>query len=161
PIPDPRSPHFRSMSPIPPASSAWTCPKCGRVWRLQGGSADIVSCPLCALNPAGSHSTATQQPASSPPPAAAGGPAGGPGGARQLWNAARALSQFVADGCQTIPPDEYQERLEICEACDRQRNGRCLECGCWLSLKARGRAWQCPLDKWPRHDSPPNPAAPR
>ena len=140
------------MSHIPSASSAWTCPRCGRVWRLQGGSGAIVQCPLCALNPSGSLPGAGTQPSASTPREEGSGPVAGPGGTRQLWNAAVALTQFVADGCQTIPAADYRARLEICESCDRQQNGRCLECGCWLSLKARGRAWHCPLDKWPHTD---------
>jgi hypothetical protein len=69
---------------------------------------------------------------------------------RQAWNLARSLADFVADGCRTVTPDEYRRRLEICDACDHRRANRCLKCGCRLSLKARGRAFQCPEGKWPR-----------
>jgi hypothetical protein len=72
-----------------------------------------------------------------------------PGLARQAWNLAASLANFVADGCQTVTEQEYKKRLEICDTCDRRRGNRCLECGCRLSLKARGRAFQCPLNKWP------------
>lgn len=68
---------------------------------------------------------------------------------RQAWNLARSLADFVADGMHTVTADQYRQRLEICDACDRRRGNRCMECGCRLSLKARGRAFRCPLDKWP------------
>ena len=68
---------------------------------------------------------------------------------RQAWNLARSLASFVADGLTTVTEDQYRRRLEICDPCDRRRRNRCLKCGCRLSLKARGRAFKCPLDKWP------------
>ena len=72
-----------------------------------------------------------------------------PGLARQAWNLASSLASFVADGCQTVTEQEYKTRLEICDACDQRRGNRCLKCGCRLTLKARGRAFQGPLKKWP------------
>ena len=68
---------------------------------------------------------------------------------RQAWNLARSLADFVADGLKTLSKEEYEARLKICDACDQRRGNRCLVCGCRLSLKARGRAFQCPLGKWP------------
>ncbi len=67
----------------------------------------------------------------------------------QAWNLTKALAAFVADGLKTVSKQAYQQRLEICDGCDRRRGNRCLACGCRLSLKARGRAFQCPLGKWP------------
>lgn len=69
--------------------------------------------------------------------------------ARQAWNLAQSLGDFVADGCKTVTKDQYAQRLEICDPCDQRRANRCLKCGCRLSLKARGRAFKCPADKWP------------
>lgn len=68
---------------------------------------------------------------------------------RQAWNLVSSLASFVADGCKTVSTDDYQARLNICDTCDRRRANRCLECGCQLSIKARGRAFECPLNKWP------------
>jgi len=69
--------------------------------------------------------------------------------ARQAWNLARSLADFVADGCKTLGESEYRRRLEICDTCPLRRGNRCLKCGCRLSLKARGRAFKCPENKWP------------
>ena len=74
---------------------------------------------------------------------------------RQAWNLARSLADFVADGCKTVSEEEYRMRLEICDRCDQRRGNRCLKCGCRLSLKARGRAFKCPLRKWPSVDATP------
>lgn len=68
--------------------------------------------------------------------------------ARMAWNVAAATAAFVADGAKTVSETEYKARLDICELCDRRRDTRCLECGCRVTLKARGRAFRCPLGKW-------------
>ena len=67
----------------------------------------------------------------------------------RAWNLTRALASFVADGMRTVSKPEYEQRLRICDSCDRRRHNKCLECGCRLSLKATGRAFKCPLNKWP------------
>lgn len=68
---------------------------------------------------------------------------------RKLWNLAKALTDFVADGLTTVSAEEYAERLAICDECPERQGNHCVKCGCRLSLKARGRAFQCPLEKWP------------
>ena len=72
-----------------------------------------------------------------------------PTAVHQAWDLAASLAAFVADGCRLVDADEYAARLEVCEACDRRRGRHCLECGCRIDLKARGRAFRCPLGLWP------------
>lgn len=67
----------------------------------------------------------------------------------RAWNLARALAAFVADGCSTVSPDEYRARLEICDGCPFRRKNACTKCGCRISLKATGRAFNCPDGRWP------------
>jgi len=67
----------------------------------------------------------------------------------RAWNLAKALTAFAADGCRTVPKSTYRIRLQTCAACLRREDNWCLECGCFLPIKAKGRAWRCPLDKWP------------
>jgi len=78
--------------------------------------------------------------------------------ARQAWNLARSLADFAADGCRTVSAAQYRQRLELCDACKYRRDTRCMKCGCRLALKARGRAFQCPIGAWPEPEQPP-PAA--
>lgn len=68
--------------------------------------------------------------------------------ATQAWNLATAMVDFVADGCKTVDADEYRRRLEICDGCEYRKRNRCSQCGCTLSLKARGRAFRCPMGYW-------------
>ena len=72
-----------------------------------------------------------------------------PGILAQAWNLASSLAAFIADGCETVSPEDYSARLAICDTCDRRQGNFCRECGCNLSLKATGRAFKCPLNKWP------------
>ena len=67
----------------------------------------------------------------------------------RAWNLTKALAAFAADGCRTVSKATYRIRLQTCAPCPRREENRCLECGCFLPIKAKGRAWQCPLDKWP------------
>lgn len=60
----------------------------------------------------------------------------------------KAVREFVADGCRTASKEQYAERLEICEPCDRRVGLSCGECGCWLRPKAKMRTEKCPLSKW-------------
>ena len=64
------------------------------------------------------------------------------------WNFAVAVRDFVADGCTTVSNEVYEHRLEICDECDQRVGHSCKKCGCQLALKARGRAFECPLSKW-------------
>ncbi|MEZ6064052.1 MAG: hypothetical protein R3C19_27210, partial [Planctomycetaceae bacterium] len=68
---------------------------------------------------------------------------------KQAWNVTQAVASFLADGCRTLDEDAYRRRLEICEDCEQRQGNRCMSCGCQLLVKARGRAFQCPLGKWP------------
>ena len=68
----------------------------------------------------------------------------------QAWSLVRALATFVGDGLRTVDAAQYQQRLGICDTCDRRRDGRCAECGCFVAFKARGRSFSCPLGRWPQ-----------
>ncbi len=68
---------------------------------------------------------------------------------RRGRNFAQAATDFVADGCRTLEDKDYQLRLIICKTCESRNGDYCRECGCKLSLKAKGRVFQCPLGKWP------------
>jgi hypothetical protein len=66
----------------------------------------------------------------------------------QASNLFQSVVAFVGDGCALVDDTEYRQRLETCRACDRRTGKRCTACGCWIALKARGRAFSCPLGRW-------------
>lgn len=78
---------------------------------------------------------------------------------QQVWNLTKALVAFVADGCATVSKEVYSARLHAClapeggaEHCENlineERCGRATGCGCYIAVKAKGRAWDCPRGKW-------------
>lgn len=71
---------------------------------------------------------------------------------RQAWNFTKAVGRFVSDGMRTVSKEEYENRLRICDKCEYRRGNRCLKCGCGLQIKAKGRAFDCPIGKWPEPD---------
>lgn len=71
-----------------------------------------------------------------------------PSVARMGWNAAASAVAFLADGLRTVSADVYRQRLEICDQCEYRAHDRCTKCGCNLSLKARGRKFECPDGRW-------------
>jgi hypothetical protein len=65
-------------------------------------------------------------------------------------SATRAAVGFVASGLKVVSPEDRQQRLAICRACDRYdaASGQCLACGCAVRIKAAMALQQCPLKKW-------------
>lgn len=67
---------------------------------------------------------------------------------QMVWNVSSSLAAFVSDGAKLVDEETYASRLEVCDSCDHRSGNRCGSCGCLLSLKAAGRAFDCPLGKW-------------
>lgn len=42
----------------------------------------------------------------------------------------------------------YEKRLAICKECDFLNAGTCLECGCYVELRAAAKISHCPYKKW-------------
>ena len=69
--------------------------------------------------------------------------------ARDAWHAARR----AGEGSPLLLPSEAAAaRLRVCETCPSLRGDRCVECGCYMTIKAHLAAMQCPLGKWPAAD---------
>ena len=66
----------------------------------------------------------------------------------QAANLFQSVVAFVGDGCGVVDNDQYRRRLDICQTCDRRAGKRCAACGCWINVKARGRAFRCPIGRW-------------
>ncbi len=59
---------------------------------------------------------------------------------------------YVKEGCPPTPKDEYNKRIEICNACPSiiHETFKCSVCGCPMAKKARRQTSSCPLNKWPK-----------
>lgn len=131
---------WRNLVADPQHAGLATCSH--RRVRTPGQLVNLPICETCSL-----RLTESPPPLPDPPPRGCCG--GSPSLLQKGWNVAVAVTQFLADGARTLPAEDYQARLTICETCDRRRGNTCTACGCNLTLKARGRAFQCPQNKWP------------
>lgn len=66
---------------------------------------------------------------------------------KEAWNVAAAVLAFVANP-GFVDAQTYHTRLSACNRCDKRVGNRCSVCGCFLAIRARGRAWECPEKKW-------------
>lgn len=72
-----------------------------------------------------------------------------PSKTQQFFNLIGSLKDFV-ENPSFVNKDEYKQRLDICGTCDfYDGKNRCKKCGCFLAIKAKGRAFHCPEKKWP------------
>jgi hypothetical protein len=46
------------------------------------------------------------------------------------------------------PPAEYENRLAVCRDCGELMGATCLECGCYMKMRAAKRVMGCPDGKW-------------
>lgn len=66
--------------------------------------------------------------------------------ARDAWHAARS----TAEGAPLLLDSAAAAaRLQVCETCPSLRGDRCVECGCYMLIKAHIASTTCPLGKWP------------
>ena len=64
-------------------------------------------------------------------------------------------ANYIKQGRPNVTPDQYEERLNICDKCPHKQEGShnatCGLCGCKIELKAKWATTTCP-DKparWP------------
>ncbi len=41
-----------------------------------------------------------------------------------------------------------KQRIAVCDECDRNSAGTCLECGCYCIIRSMKQDNRCPVDKW-------------
>lgn len=57
--------------------------------------------------------------------------------------AKRVLSKF-----EDVDIETYQNRLQICNDCEKREEDVCTECGCFLEEKLWWKSEKCPLGFW-------------
>ena len=58
------------------------------------------------------------------------------------------MAHYVKNGMPNVSAEEYQKRLEVCNACPHKKENTC---GCVIALKAKMATTTCPDDppRWP------------
>lgn len=69
----------------------------------------------------------------------------------EAWDLAKSVATFIAHPYFT-QKDEYERRIAVCDKCDHREVSRCTKCGCFVAIKARVKAWQCPENLWEVED---------
>ena len=65
-----------------------------------------------------------------------------------------AAKKIIGDGIEAIldadrtEEEVYHERLSICRLCDNLLSGTCLQCGCYVEIRAAIKKGRCPEKKW-------------
>ena len=67
-------------------------------------------------------------------------------------SAKQTLVNLVSDP-RPVPNAIHKERMDVCNSCEYQRDGKCDLCGCVLVLKCRMNNARCPAQppKWVEH----------
>lgn len=47
-----------------------------------------------------------------------------------------------------VDDETMQERLMICQSCEKLVSGTCLDCGCYVEIRSSMRKGRCPNKKW-------------
>jgi len=64
-------------------------------------------------------------------------------------------AKYIKKGQPNVTPDQYEERLKICNTCPEKKEGThndiCGICGCKIALKAKWATTKCPdkPERWP------------
>jgi len=66
----------------------------------------------------------------------------------QARNLTKAVGKHAAGGFEKVTISQYAERLSVCSGCEYEKRGKCLECGCYLKIKAWWKSEDCPKEKW-------------
>jgi len=61
---------------------------------------------------------------------------------RNMFESARRKMRYVGD-------EAKDARLAICKSCEHYTSyGQCMQCGCYMPMKARFAGSECPIQKW-------------
>ena len=75
---------------------------------------------------------------------------------RQVKGFLKSIFLNIKSGFKNVSQAEYEERKSICYACPffNMAQMRCMDCGCYIKVKARLKVEECPQGYWrKRNDS--------
>ena len=64
------------------------------------------------------------------------------------------IYEYVKKTRSMLPDSEkasdelYEERLNVCIACESLLAGTCHKCGCYVEIRAASKASECPVKRW-------------
>lgn len=68
---------------------------------------------------------------------------------KRALSLAKASTEHFMNGMKHVPSSVFLQRLEKCKDCTSIRKGFvCVECGCYMGIKASWAEQKCELNKW-------------
>ncbi len=64
-----------------------------------------------------------------------------------LYESVKAYRQELSEDTRT-PDGEFEARLDLCRACRYLQNATCMQCGCYVEIRAAKKDIHCPMEKW-------------
>ena len=46
------------------------------------------------------------------------------------------------------PDGDYEARVQVCRTCGDLENGTCMQCGCYVEMRAARTDMHCPMGAW-------------
>jgi hypothetical protein len=71
---------------------------------------------------------------------------------RSLLGSLRDTAKKVVKDPVPVPDEVQEQRMSICHQCNKFRNGRCTECGCFMRVKTKFSEVECPIGKWGKYE---------
>ncbi len=65
----------------------------------------------------------------------------------QLYESVRAYRAELP-AAERTEDGEYARRLALCLDCRHLKNATCVQCGCFVELRAAKSAVRCPMGRW-------------
>ena len=66
---------------------------------------------------------------------------------QELYASVKAYREALSPD-QRTPDGAFEARLETCRACPYLNNATCMQCGCFVEIRAARRDIQCPMGRW-------------
>ena len=75
----------------------------------------------------------------------------------------KSLKAFLKGKHVIVPQEVAQKRWDECIKCDKllydevnpdtdKKDGRCIECGCFMNVKTHYATAECPINKWKKYE---------
>lgn len=64
-----------------------------------------------------------------------------------LYESVRAYRAELSEDVRTTDT-QFEARLDQCRACRHLQNATCMQCGCYVEIRAAKRDIHCPMGNW-------------
>lgn len=66
---------------------------------------------------------------------------------RELYESVKAYRNELSEDVRAADA-EFESRLDSCRACKYLQNATCMQCGCYVEIRAAKKDIHCPMGSW-------------